>query len=876
MAGSAPPLPGERTLASPLTLLLEEEQHGDRQAAEVLFLSFTTDLGFFEAVGLGVAQACGARVTVVGDAAMSLADPRAVRRAGRSYLPGHAVCGGAFHPKLMVVVGPDRATVAVGSGNLTLAGWQSNAELWTVLRAQREAVAPAALIDLAAWLRDLPDKIRFSTGVPEAFDRIAAALQTICDQTEQSEDGTVLVSSSTTPILDQLPAGPVEELAVCAPFHDRGAVALRRLVTRMQPTRLTLSYQPDFTQLDGPALADLAVEVDAEIRIDGEHRYRHGKLIEWVAAGRRYALTGSPNLSGAALLTSLDHGGNCELGLIAPVHRSLMPDGASVPTATVRAIRYPARGRDETSALLLGVSRMAQGLHLMLGRAMPASGHVELSPATAPPEVWEPVGAVAEGTTEMMVTVAADAGSRVRLVMVADGVPRYSNVVFVVDPVRVLRRPGITAAHVPTTRPDDLFDDPRLAERFLADLTALATRLTRPPSVTGAAATSESPRATTNIDEGGRWEQYLDDCAGRVGHPLLRFALGLPAVPYDSQPVDDALLPVSWDERVTDDLAAGLDDDSVETTANAGPQASDRLPDLRHESFAVRHRYRQWARRLTRAAPDLEVPERMLVTRLLLWTAAAGAWNNDDHTWLDLLADTVVTLGVADVVTQAEPQVASLVAVALAVLRAHAPRHVRTQETLAFTRAARAVDYLLPAADAAYIDEYSLLLDAAFGPAVWPDHVQTLAAEVVQADPFADAERTLTELGRDIHRHDKHLLHVTGAFTNPLPVALQAVGAAQDAPIVGAWATSTNGDWVLVIWRKPDLITIDGRGPAVLWRHYQLQGLITPASIAVQRHLEGAKRVHHGPFRNPFPEALALLGQLGLADVRLPPECSDW
>ena len=866
-------------LASPLTLLLEEEQHADRQAEEALFLSFTTDLGFFEAVGLGVAQACGARVTVVGDAAMSAADPRAVRRAGRSYLPGYAVCGGAFHPKLVAVVGPHRATVAIGSGNATLAGWQANAELWTVLRGDREH-APTVLTELAGWLRGLPDQVRLSAGVPEALHRVADGLEALCEQAERAHNDVRLVSTSGGAILDQLPAGPVEELAVCAPFHDPGAAALRRLAARLQPRQLLVSYQPDLTQLDGAALAGLAAEFDADIRLDGESRYRHGKLIEWVTDGQRYALTGSPNLSGAALLTALADGGNCELALITRVDASLLPPGMTVPAATIRTMRFAVRPRGDGGPLLLGATRVENGLQVMVARATPAAGHLELSAAAAPPETWERVGDVPADATEVTLTVPAEGGSRVRLVTVADGVPRYSNLVFVVDPVRALRRPGITATHVPRTQPDDLFNDPRLAERFFSDLNALAATLTRPPSAVTAAAEGGPARTTANVDRGSDgWERYLDECAGRIGHPLLRFALGLPAISHGPRPAYEALLPVSWDEQLADDTQAGLDDDNAEAVADQpDPQpaaAMATLPDLRCESTAVRRRYRNWAQRLAQAAPQVATPERMLITRLLLWTAAAGAWDRDDHTWLDLLADAARELGTANLPTEVEPQVASLAAVSLAVLRAHAPRHISTRETLAFTRAAKAVDYLLPAADTTYIEQYSQLLETVFGPAVTPDAIQTLAAEIVQADPVADAVWALAELDRDAHQHGDHLLHVTGTFNNALLVALQAIGAAQDADLVGAWATSTNGNWALLIWRRPDLIAIaiDSGRPNMLWRHYQLGGLLSPSSLAAQRSLDGARSVSHGPLVRPFPEALDLLDQLGLSEPQPPTQC---
>ena len=104
-----------------------------------------------------------------GDVSMARNDPRSVRRAGRSYLAGLAYAhGAAFHPKLMVLAGPEHATIALGSGNTTLAGWQANAELWTVLRVDSEQ-SPTAVPELSAWLRDLPEKVRFSAGVPQAL-----------------------------------------------------------------------------------------------------------------------------------------------------------------------------------------------------------------------------------------------------------------------------------------------------------------------------------------------------------------------------------------------------------------------------------------------------------------------------------------------------------------------------------------------------------------------------------------------------------------------------------------------------------------------------------------------------------------------------------
>ena len=149
-------LPDRLEIASPLPFLFEEDRHGDRQAREALFCTFNADLGYFERTVLGVTQSTGARVTVVGDGRISDPDPRAARNAGTRYVHGLAVTGSgsAFHPKVTVIAGPERAMVAVGSGNLSSGGWHLNKETWIVATADRER-CPVIVAEVAGWLRTL-------------------------------------------------------------------------------------------------------------------------------------------------------------------------------------------------------------------------------------------------------------------------------------------------------------------------------------------------------------------------------------------------------------------------------------------------------------------------------------------------------------------------------------------------------------------------------------------------------------------------------------------------------------------------------------------------------------------------------------------------
>jgi hypothetical protein len=294
-------VPASPEARSPYALLGEVER-----ARDVLVLTYTASLEFFERFAQSDARALGALVTVVSDAMMVRADPVVVRRAGVHYLDARAVCPGAtaFHPKLFVVVGDGQARVAIGSGNLSMAGWHGNAETWTVLRADEDG-GPDTLRDVSAFLRRLASsQITLSAGAPDGLRRVAAGL----DELPAGEPGPRLLDSLHDAILDQLtpPTENVEELILYSPFHDAQLKGVRELVDRLAPAAWTVFVQPD-TVVDGAALQTLADTRGGRIgwvsrwppQEDGTHvhdeRYWHGKVAQWrTTTGETWALTGSP------------------------------------------------------------------------------------------------------------------------------------------------------------------------------------------------------------------------------------------------------------------------------------------------------------------------------------------------------------------------------------------------------------------------------------------------------------------------------------------------------------------------------------------------------------------------------------------------------
>lgn len=859
-------------IASPLTLLLDAAKLGE-SAVEVLSLSFTLDLGFFERTALGMAQALGARVTVVGDAKVVRHDPRAVRRAGRTYLAGLASTSGSFHPKLVVIAGEESATVAVGSGNLTLAGWQENHEIWTVLRAGPDG-CPDTIGQVGQWLEDLPGAVQLSPHVPETLARVARLLRSF----EATEEGPRVVSPIWGPVIGQLPAGEADELVVSCPFHDPGAKALEALISRYDPHRLTVTVQPTLTVCDGPAIdALVAARSGRVIQLDAG-RYRHGKLIEVANTESRWALTGSANCSAAALLKATSDGGNVELGLVSPLEHSLAPDGDAFGRAALQAHTYTPRPLDRPSVVVLGATRTETGLDVVLTRPMSWPAHVELSAPEAQPDTWERIAELVEGQQQVTVVRSVEGGSRLRVVATAPTGPVVSNMVFVADPDRALRRRGVGGAIRQETKPFELFSSHSLAERFVADLESLrAGHIVPPRAGTAAAAGGGTKTSDTAAHVAhGNWEDYLDDCAGRIGHSLLRFALGLPQLDSGPGAIGDVIR-ADWDEELPEETEAGLEGDTAEEMDQIGaPPVVARLPSLMEQPEYVRSRYRKWATHLAEVADTLGPPERLLALRLVLWTAAAGAWHPDDHSGLAVIGKATEALAKPpEIPVEAEPATASLAAVAVSILRAHAPRTSDLEPARIFERTAAAVQHLLPGLKDEYVAEYTKVLDEAYGRTVAPDVVAEIAAEIVQADPFEEAILALEEHDvYDAHRHGQ-LLHLPSPYGNPTMMALTAVALAEKAGPVGAWA-GTSENWALVVWCKPDIAVVTHKTKLRRWARYRLSGTYTPQTCVYGEKQLDRRFLVEEPFGPaPLNETMkALLTSVGLEDPA-PPDCSS-
>ncbi len=790
---------------NPFALLREAEE-----AEEVLILTYTANLGFFERFALGEARSLQARTTVISDAAMVTSDPTTVRGAGVRYADARAVCPGrsAFHTKLLVIAGRQAATVCVGSGNLTLAGWHGNDEIWTILHAD-EARGPSTLHEVSGFLRTLASSpIRLSAEAPEALIRTAGLLEAL----PASEPGPALASTLEGPILAHLPRGPVDELVVYAPFHDTELAALEAVHLQLQPATTAVYVQPQ-TSVDGERLWRWITEHDAELRWCSGERYRHGKLIEWSRGGVREALTGSPNLSRRALLRGITPGhgplANLELAIISQLDVSVAPPTAEPPTDGLGVLTL---GIDPAEAprpgiLLLGAT-LIDGIELELRLADPPQAPARLQ-VCDPERDWTSVPGVDElppgSSGYLLPVVGLEARSAIRLL----GAQGASNEVFITDPIRIRRRPLQRIGPESGTPVELLFDGKlevlyQIAELLRPALLKHGAMVPKPQQSDGPAEDAKPEQEdgqTVRPAEGQSLSDYLEACAAVLDETTVAWALilpGLPGLGGDSTSDSGELT------NATDDEAADAGQEGTEIPPVDLATALQRAKKFRRDQFrrfcrGVLERIERW--------PNLM---RAYGARLVLCGIAADLWPDPAERGEVLLRLVHAICAPGDDPTPDEQTaLAAYTAVALAMLRADVRKlSVSDEATLRFKHAATLSQAMLRELDPALIDAGTEELRGTLGHLASTEQILAIAADVMERSSGVSAAIALLsdEENIDAHEDDGTLV-----VDDPMPQVpelqlLRIVGMVGGPGPVKVTGTTEAEVATFCIWQSPLLV----------------------------------------------------------------------
>lgn len=300
----------------------------EKDVTNVVVLTHNIDFVYIQSVVIPALRRCGyPTLTIFADA----------QCANESYQYQHLVIdslghrfrvvpvamqpGFRFHPKAILLSGLNKATLLVGSGNLTFGGWRENAEIWCRYDTDKDGTAPFAAFRnyLNSVLALTPLNESLATEVEECFEGANRPWAV-----NMEAPGRLLGSPGAGAALIEQMRGvvagkPVNSLLVCSPYFDDAGDALTTLSSTFN-TNVKVAVQSRHSGLKAEAAKTLGKRFDLAT-VSFHHRDIENKLREAFIHAKWYGFEhdnditvflGSANCSKAAL-TIPGAAGNAEL-----------------------------------------------------------------------------------------------------------------------------------------------------------------------------------------------------------------------------------------------------------------------------------------------------------------------------------------------------------------------------------------------------------------------------------------------------------------------------------------------------------------------------------------------------------------------------------
>ena len=303
----------------------------------VVILSHNIDFVFIQSMVLRALRRCGnPKLTIFVDfqcAMQSFAEQAEVLDSlGIRYrvVPVTLEPSYRFHPKAVFLSGPKKATLFVGSGNVTYGGWRENGEVWVHYDSEEDGAGPFLAFReyVLKIIKLVPQNRSVRTELEEAFDSTTHRWVVAKEEFANLLGRVAGEKPLTEQISDRLAGKQIDLLTVCTPYYDDHAKALKELIELFKASRVHVLCQPGHCGLRKSAVAPIkrritlrSIEVVRSER-DEEHRSRfiHAKFYAFDRGNEVTVVAGSANCSRAAL-TASGRLGNAELVAIHTMSR---------------------------------------------------------------------------------------------------------------------------------------------------------------------------------------------------------------------------------------------------------------------------------------------------------------------------------------------------------------------------------------------------------------------------------------------------------------------------------------------------------------------------------------------------------------------------
>jgi len=307
----------------------------EKDVANVIVLTHNIDFVFVQSVVIPALRRCGhPSLTVFADAQCANESYQhqhlVLNSLGRRFrvVPVAMQPGYRFHPKAILLSGQKKATLLIGSGNLTFGGWRENAEIWCRFDTDVDGTSPFSAfkgyLDSVLSLTPLQETLRAE--VDECFEGQSRfwAIDML------PPDLLVGRPLAKVALIDQMRAVTPQNVTsalICSPYFDDSGNALQSIATSFG-VKPKVAVQRCRSGLRAEAAEQLGAAIELSTvnfhHLDHEENSREAFIhAKWYGFEHEDAVTvflGSANCSNAALIVP-GSAGNAELMTYATISK---------------------------------------------------------------------------------------------------------------------------------------------------------------------------------------------------------------------------------------------------------------------------------------------------------------------------------------------------------------------------------------------------------------------------------------------------------------------------------------------------------------------------------------------------------------------------
>lgn len=288
-----------------------------------LFTTFNFEIAFFEQFILRALMKNNIRRSCIFVDADQLRDSiqdAASNLFGKEYFVAPVPLNGAFHPKVILLLGDNRAKAIISSANVKTSGYLMNNEVFNVVEYDETYTECGHIIEkVVSFFKEL-------YGLSPIQDKeLLNYLNSFSVIGNDHNDDVQFIDNLNDPIIDQMSEyvdEKIEQINIAVPFYDQELTALKDIRESFDCNNIRLYLQNERTTfpVDYNQSHMIIPEKDLyqfrRVKTNNNHSFYHGKVIELLSANHSYILYGSPNCTSAALEKTYQNSGNVECALL--------------------------------------------------------------------------------------------------------------------------------------------------------------------------------------------------------------------------------------------------------------------------------------------------------------------------------------------------------------------------------------------------------------------------------------------------------------------------------------------------------------------------------------------------------------------------------